>query len=51
MVLARVDVEDGNRVGCCCEAVCLVGVSNVGNVAQMTMMRTLSVDKNVLEPK
>ena len=42
---------EGSRVGCCCEVVRLVGVSKVGNMAQKTMMRTLSVEKNVIEPE
>ena len=51
MVLVRVCVE-GSTVGCCCcEVVRLVGLSKVGNMPQKTMMRTLSVEKNVIEPE
>ena len=44
---ACVDVEDGSGVGCCCccEVVHLVGVSKVVNMSQLTMTRTLFVDK------
>ena len=42
---------EGSRVGCCCEVVRLVGVSKIGNMAQKTMMRTLSVEKNVIDPE